>query len=462
MSLFGALFSGVSGLSAQSQAVGIIGDNITNVNTTAFKRTTSEFSALVTGQRTPTAFSPGGVLTAIRQLVDTQGLLQSSNSPFDLGIDGAGFFVVSSITNPTGASGKFFYTRDGTFVPDKNGDLRNAGGFFLRGYEVTNKLTGAITSDRASLLSTKTVNVKNLSDAVAVSTAVTLQANLQSTQTVNASIGTYVAGGATTNMAPSAAGVVNFTPDFARSVSVVDSQGGTRTLTFAFLKESPAVNTWNVEVYVEPSTDITSAGGGLVEGQVASGTISFNADGSFNSVTNVAGSLTSVSIPFGGTTGTGITSPQVVTVNYGTASGFNGFTQFASESRLISSTVDGSAAGSVDSVTIDDLGVVRANLTNGVQQQVFKLPLATFANPNGLQQKNGSVFAVGENSGTFTLQLAGETGAGVIAPSTLEASTVDLAEEFTDLIIAQRAFSSAGKIITTTDEMLDELVRLKR
>ncbi len=250
MSQFGALYSGVSGLSAQSQAMGIIADNITNVTTTAFKRTTSEFSSLVTCQRTATAFSPGGVQPAIRQLVDTQGLLQSSNSPFDLGINGDGFFVVSSITNPSTADGTFFYTRDGTFVPDKNGDLKNAAGFFLRGYEVTNKITGAIPSDRASLLTTKTVNVKNLSDAVAASTSVSLQANLQSTQTVNASIGTFASGVATTNMAPSATGVVNFTLDFARSVSIVDSQGGTRTLTFAFLKSATAntwANTWNVE-----------------------------------------------------------------------------------------------------------------------------------------------------------------------------------------------------------------------
>ena len=117
MSLFGALFSGVSGLAAQSQAMGIIADNITNVNTTAFKRTTSEFSSLVTGSRSANSFAPGGVRPAVRQLVDTQGLLQVSNSPTDLAINGDGFVVVSDITAPTATTGQFSFTRAGSFTP---------------------------------------------------------------------------------------------------------------------------------------------------------------------------------------------------------------------------------------------------------------------------------------------------------------------------------------------------------
>ena len=454
MSLFGALFSGVSGLAAQSQAMGIIADNITNVNTTAFKRTTSEFSSLVTGSRTASSFAPGGVQPAVRQLVDTQGLLHVSNSATDLAINGDGFFVVSDISAPTATTGQFSFTRAGSFVPDKNGDLKNAAGFFLRGYEVTDTTKGTITSDRTNLLATKTVNVTNFNGTAQKTTSVKIQANLQSTQAISAQEATYNPAVSATNMA---SGTV--TPDFKRSVQIFDSQGGSRTLTFAFLKDAAAVNQWNTEIFIEPSTDITPVA--PHDGQVSTGLTKFNADGSINFASTTV-TLTSVSIPFGGTTGTGITTPQTIAIGFGTTAKTDGLTQIAGASELVGTDVDGALFGKLNDVTVNDLGVVTANFSNGLQQDIFKLPIATFSNPNGLVQKNGTAFLASNASGDFTLQLAGESGAGTIAPSSLEASSVDLAEEFTDMIVTQRAFSAAGKIITTTEDMLDELVRLKR
>ncbi len=455
MSLFGALFSGVSGLAAQSQAMGIIADNITNVTTTAFKRTTSDFSTLVTGSRTSTSFAPGGVQPAVRQLVDTQGLLQASNSPLDVGINGNGFFVVSDIAAPTSTTGEFLFTRAGSFVPDKDGNLRNAAGFFLRGYAVTDTTTGTITSDRTNLLATTTVNVTNFSGTAQRTTTVKIQANLQATQAISAQEATYLPTVSATNMASG-----NVTPDFKRSVQIFDSQGGSRTLTFAFLKDAAATNQWNTEIFVDPSTDITPAGS-FIDGQISTGLTVFNADGSINIASSTV-TLTNVNIPFGGTTGLGITTPQTISINFGTTGKTDGLTQFAGASELVSTDVDGALFGTLTAVNIDELGVVTASFSNGLQQDIFKLPVATFPNPNGLVARNGTAFLAGNASGDFTLQLSGESGAGKIAPSSLEASTVDLAQEFTDMIITQRAFSSAGKIITTTDEMLDELVRLKR
>ena len=455
MSLFGALFSGVSGLAAQSQAMGIIADNITNVNTTAFKRTTSEFSSLVTGSRSANSFAPGGVQPAVRQLVDTQGLLQVSNSPTDLAINGDGFVVVSDITAPTATTGQFSFTRAGSFTPDKNGDLKNAAGLFLRGYEVTDPTKGTITSDRTNLLATKTVNITDFNGTAQKTTTVKIQANLQSTQVISSQEATYNPAVSANNMA---SGTV--TPDFKRSVQIFDSQGGSRTLTFAFLKDAAAVNQWNTEIYIEPATDITPVAP-LLDGQISVGFTKFNADGSIN----LAGStvtLSGVSIPFGGTTGLGITTPQPITISFGTTAKTDGLTQFAGASELVGTDVDGALFGKLNNVTVNDLGVVTANFSNGLQQDIFKLPIATFSNPNGLVQKNGTAFLASNASGDFTLQLAGESGAGKVAPSSLEASSVDLAEEFTDMIVTQRAFSAAGKIITTTEDMLDELVRLKR
>ena len=391
----------------------------------------------------------------MRQLVDSQGLLQVSASPTDLAINGDGFFVVSDISAPTATAGQFVFTRAGSFTPDKNGDLKNAGGFFLRGYEVTDPAKGTITSDRTNLLSTKTVNVTDFNGTAQKTTTVNIKANLQSTQAISAQEATYDPTVAATNMASG-----NVTPDFKRSVQIFDSQGGSRTLTFAFLKDAAAVNQWNTELFVEPSTDITNTAP-LVNGQISTGLTKFNADGSIDLATTTV-SLTNVSIPFGGTTGLGITSPQTITIGIGTTAKTDGLTQFAGASELAGTDVDGALFGKLNNVTVNDLGVVTANFSNGLQQDIFKLPIASFPNPNGLVQKNGTAFLASNASGNFTLQLAGESGAGKVAPSSLEASSVDLAEEFTDMIVTQRAFSAAGKIITTTEDMLDELVRLKR
>ena len=391
----------------------------------------------------------------MRQLVDTQGLLQVSNSPTDLSINGNGFFVVADIAAPTSTTGQFFFTRAGSFTPDKNGDLRNAAGFFLRGYEVTDATTGTITSDRTNLLATKTVNVTNFNGTAEKTRTVKIQANLQSTQAISAQEATYLPTASATNMASG-----NVTPDFKRSVQFFDSQGGSRTLTFAFLKDAAAANQWNTEIFIEPSTDITDAAP-LIDGQISTGLTKFNADGSFNLAGTTVG-LTNVNITFGGTTGLGITTPQIITISLGTTGKTDGLTQFAGASELVSTDVNGALFGTLNNVDINELGVVTANFSNGLQQDIFKLPIGTFPNPNGLVQRNGTAYLASNSSGNFSLQLAGESSAGKIASSTLEASSVDLAEEFTDMIVTQRAFSAAGKIITTTEDMLDELVRLKR
>ena len=124
--------------------------------------------------------------------------------------------------------------------------------------------------------------------------------------------------------------------------------------------------------------------------------------------------------------------------------------------------MNGALFGSLSSVNINEQGVVVANFDNGITKNLYKLPLATFTNANGLQAKTGNAFISTDDSGDFNLQEASVGGAGLVASSSLEASTVDLAEEFTNMIITQRAFSASARIITTADEMLEELIRLKR
>jgi flagellar hook protein FlgE len=168
MSIYGALFSGVSGLAAQAQAMGMLSDNITNVNTVGYKETTARFSTLVTSSATSTAYAPGGVRSTPQQLIDKQGLLMSSVSPTDLAVNGAGFMVVTDTATP-GSDAREYLTRAGSFTPDVNGYLRNAGGYFLRAYAIDD--AGAVDTTLS------TVNVANFPPTLRVTENVGFQAN---------------------------------------------------------------------------------------------------------------------------------------------------------------------------------------------------------------------------------------------------------------------------------------------
>jgi len=140
----------------------------------------------------------------------------------------------------------------------------------------------------------------------------------------------------------------------------------------------------------------------------------------------------------------------------------DGLTQFNGISQQLSNDVTGSVFGTISGIDIDELGIVTAQFDNGTRRDIFQIPIATFPNVNGLNSLTGNAFQQTNDSGDFSLNIAGVGGAGFVAPASLEASTVDLAKEFTNMITTQRAFSANGKIITSVDEMLEELVRLKR
>ncbi len=177
MSIFGAMFSGVTGLDAQSQALGMIADNISNVNTIGYKGVSARFSTLVTQQASRTNYTPGGVQTSPLQNIDRQGLLQSSASRTDIAIAGAGFFVVNEAAVP-GAGNEFLFTRAGSFNPDQNGDLRNTAGYYLQGWPLVN---GTLPSNTSVLTSVSTVNISNLAGTAQATQNVNLALNLPST-----------------------------------------------------------------------------------------------------------------------------------------------------------------------------------------------------------------------------------------------------------------------------------------
>jgi flagellar hook protein FlgE len=447
MSLFGSLFSGVSGLAAQSQSMGMISDNISNVNTIAYKGAVADFSTLVTRSASASRYSPGGVQAATVSNITGQGLIQNSSSATDIAIDGNGFFVVNSQAD---AAGERLYTRAGSFKPDVLGNLRNAAGFYLQGWPLDSD--GAV----ANVNNLRTVNVREVGGLASATTRVDLGANLDVGQA--AFTGTYAVGALAAYNA--SGGISGVEPHFTRDVEIYDSLGRPHNITLAFLRD-PAANTWNVEAYA-PSADVET--GDHANGLIASGQVVFNGDGTLASTTlTPLYPTTSAGDPIGiNWLDTGGAQDSTLTFGLGTSGLGDGLVQFYSDYNVSFVTQNGAEFSELTGVRITDEGFVLAAFSNGQERRLYKLPLATFDNPLALASRTGNVYAQTDASGMANLREVGDGGAGKITPSALEGANVDLADEFTKMIVTQRAYSANAKVITTTDEMLDELIRIRR
>ena len=462
MSLYGALLSGVSGLRAQSQSLGTISDNISNVNTIAYKRSVAQFSTLVTGASSTSTYFPGGVRASPRALVDQQGVLQTSTRATDVAILGNGFFVVKSADN---ASGEQMYTRSGSWAEDNQGRLVNASGYFLQGWALDQQ------GDIIDVNTIDTVSVSTLNGVAVDTTNIEIGANLNSDQATAApgwNLATFMAspaGGGNQASEDLADGTV--TPHFRRALKVFDSLGTAHNLNISFVKLAGAANQWGYSISAETPAEITgSIGNG---GLLGFGSITFNGDGSLNAVDfRTAGSLgadlATNALPVTWANGA---AASAITLDFGTEGALgtgrtDGLTQFASPHNIAFVNQDGAEVGLRTGVSIDADGFVIASFSNGATQKIWKLPVATFANPARLEARNGNAYAQTNASGEFNLREANNGGAGRIEPGALEGSNVDLSEEFTAMIVTQRAYSASAKTITTADEMLDELLRIKR
>ncbi len=429
MSLYGALLTGVSALDANSRALSITSSNIANVNTVGYKTSTADFSTFLASTGRAGDVSPSSVQVTAAQHLTQQGLLTSTGSSTDLAITGNGFFVVTDTpANPN----QVLYTRAGGFTADADGLLKNSAGFYLEGW--TLNPDGSMPANRSSL---SVVNLGSVNGTAEATMNMTLKANLQSSATP---VGTYAAG-------DMYAGTV--TPEFEQTINIYDSQGGARPMQLAFVKT--AADTWAYEIsYQGPVADIGGAGNNPVQ----SGTIVFNADG-----TLAVPPTASFNVPWAASTGL---LSQPITVTFGGAGLSNGVTQFDSPSALTAANIDGAPYGSLTGVSVDDQGYVTALFDNGIEKRVFKIPLATFVDPDALAPVAGNAYQLTDASGNATVLEAKTGGAGAISSNALEASTVDLATEFSDLITTQRAYSAATRIITTADQMLQELMQIKQ
>jgi flagellar hook protein FlgE len=439
MSIYTALRAGVSGLAANSSAMAVISDNIANVNTVGYKRGSTDFSALVNAQNSQTTYNAGGVLPKTRSNVSLQGSLEQSRSTTDFAVSGDGFFIVSGNAGQLTDGGEVLFTRAGSFTVDSAGNLVNAQGFYLQAWPV--RSDGSVVSSPTSLSAIEPVNIAGVGGLAEATSDVGINANLNSGQAAYdpTTQGAYAAGAL-------AQGTI--TPHFESSLEVFDSLGAPRTIAFGYLKTAP--NTWVVEAYARPSTNIT--GGGANGGLLASGTVTFNTNGT---VGTVAGTISSpFTIPWATTTGA---AAQPIDLDLTT-----GMTQFANSFGVTSVTADGVPPGDLVGLSLEGDGFLTAQFSNGRSRALYQVPLATFLNPNGLQADAGGSFRTTLASGLYNINAANAGGAGRIQAGALEASNVDLAAEFTNLITTQRAYSAASRIITTADEMLAELLQIKR
>ena len=484
MSINSALLAGVSGLTANSAALAAISQNIANVNTVGYKRTTSEFSTVVNSQSQGSGYSAGGVQGSARHFTSQNGQLQRTTSTTDLGIAGQGFFVVTEKPENLEVTDARLFTRAGAFRVDNLGYLKNTAGLYLQGWPVD--ANGDIATDPSDLSRLRTINVGSVGGTAEATTRVQMNANLKSSQAISTEAtdaaavppGPTAYDPLTNSMAlwnPETGTGVK--PDFEVTIPVSDSKGGQRTIALSFLK-STVPNQWYAEIRAIPADDVVS-GAGLANGQLKTGLVAFTQDGRLDvSAMEALGAAALFDDPANANLNFGSSSSgapaagefawapdlgideQSLAFDLTAAAG--GLTQYDSASVVQATITNGTAFGNLSEVKIDERGFVTAIFDNGVTRQIAQVALATFPSPDSLTETAGNAYRVSQGSGTFNLKAAGSGGAGFIGASQLEASTVDLSAEFTGLITTQRAYSASSKIITTADEMLAELINIKR
>jgi flagellar hook protein FlgE len=443
MSIYTAMRAGVSGLSANASALAAISDNVANINTTAYKRTVNDFSAMVNGRPGQSLYSAGGVLANVRRSVDVQGSLEQGRGATDLAIQGRGFFVVSPTPQRLVEGGEAMFTRSGAFTVDAAGFMRNPLDFYLQGWPV--QRDGSVTSSPTSLSVMQPVNLSNVGGAAEATTRTVFNANLNSSQAsyvedpVQPSLTapTYVPG----MLARS-----ELKPHFETTIEVFDSLGKANTLAIGFLKTG--VNSWQVEAYTRPIDAVTAA-----DGMVSSGSVTFGNTGRVETVTG------DIAAPFNIEWNPAISGAGTQEMSIALS---QGLTQFAIGYGVNSVVTDGAPPGDLIGVSLEENGMLTAQFSNGRTRPIYQIPLATFLNPNGLNAEVNGAYRQTVESGVYTINAPGGGGSGTINSGVLEASNVDLGSEFTNMITTQRAYSASSRIITTADEMLEELLRIKR
>ena len=452
MGLSSALYSGVSGMAATSNAMNVVGNNIANSNTVGYKASRTVFADLLSNQVSSSGGMTQvgtGVGMASVDSIFSQGTFENTESNTDLAIEGAGFFILAD-----GTTGTSVYSRDGSFHFNEIGQLVNTEGFNVQGYYLDDN--GDPTGDLTNIQ----VDTDSYSPANATS-GVTLTTNLDG-QSLE------LPGGAAFDIDNP-----DDTSNYAASLQVFDSQGGTHLVTNYFRKT--AANEWEYHTVVT-GADVGSADDFV---EVGTGTLTFDVNGRLTHLgfdTDGDGTIdTADSTEYqslyqaDGVTPVDpqpIATTDALTWTNGSAATltidfeFN-MTQYKSDSVVVSQVQDGFGTGNLVQLSIDEEGNIIGNYSSGEPRQLARIALAKFTNPGGLWQEGGNLFSETNASGVPIVGTVG-SGVGSLYTNSLEQSNVDLAKEFVSMITIQRAYQANSRIITTTDEMMNEMINLKR
>ncbi|MCL2441273.1 MAG: flagellar hook protein FlgE [Treponema sp.] len=463
-----SLFSGVSGLQNHQTRMDVIGNNISNINTTGFKRVRVNFHDMLyqqlQGAARPTEDLGGvnpkevglGMSIASIDTIHIQGSLQSTGNQTDLAITGNGFFVLDD-------AGTQLFTRAGAFSLDAEGILVNpANGMKVMGW-MAREVEGNSILDVSSPIGQLEIPIGG-KDPAKATTMIQFACNLDKR---------------TPELPdnPSASQVIEST--WATTIKIFDSFGDTHDMQVEFTRVPGTANSWNATVVVNPQDVIpTNTSIGFGEEAPAAGgpqtfVVNFSNNGTLLSAEDGAGNVSGASgqvqmyvafdVPNATPNEDGTPLRQEFVLNLGTVGGFtNSITQYAEASSSKAVEQDGRTMGYLENFGIDQSGTITGVYTNGSTRTIGQIAMASFANQGGLEKVGSNAFRSSNNSGLANIGPAGIAGKGKIIAGTLEMSNVDMADQFVDMIVTQRGFQANSKTIQTADQLLQELLTLKR
>ncbi|PYF11938.1 flagellar hook protein FlgE [Rhodobacter viridis] len=453
MSISSSLNAGVAGLSANATRLATISDNIANSGTYGYKRATADFESMVLTQaRSAGTYSAGGVRASSGRLIDERGSLVSTSNAMDIAISGRGFLPVATTSSLANGLGNqpLTMTPTGSFHTDKDGVLRTDSGLVLLGWPALADGTIPVNA-RDTVTGLEPVVINANQTAGDPTMVMNWGINLPADETA------FDAGGET----------------LTSTIEYFGNLGNSNTLTVSFTPLRPAndgdpnTNTWTMQVIDSGTTGNPT---GLGAGIVGEYTLEFDNTGSnggtLSNVTTVAGPTwdsTEGTLAFTDAAGFALADGlQDITITIGKQGDTNGLTQLATDFAPTSISKDGSPVGNLTSVEIDENGYIKATYDTGFIRTVYQVPLVDVANINGLNALDNQTFQVSSTSGSFYLWDAGDGPTGAVKGYAREGSAVDVAQELTNLIQTQRAYSSNAKVIQTVDEMLQETTNIKR
>lgn len=410
----------LSGLDAASANLDTIGNNVANASTTGFKESRAEFADVYAASNLGTASNAIGTgvsVAAVRQQF-TQGNIAFTNNNLDLAINGEGFFRLSD-------NGSIVYSRAGAFGVDRTGYVVNSNNQRLTVYAADS--AGNITGALNDLYLDKSDIAPRASSSVDVGINLNASASLPTTAIFNRNDPTSY-----TN---------------STSLTVYDSLGSAHTATMYYVKSAVA-NTWGSYLYVD-GTQVTHTGGATTAVNAV-----FNTNGTLNTVNGSAtGTMTFDNLAL-----TNGAAPLGLTLNYKTATPT---TQFGGAFSVNALAQNGYATGRLRSIDIGGSGVVQARYTNGQSRTLGQVALASFANPQSLQQLGNTAWAETYDSGAALVGAPGTASLGAVQSGALEGSNVDLTEQLVNMITAQRNFQANAQVITTSDAITQTIINIR-